>query len=152
MASWPTFMAPDAVHAAITKKLKTSGDVDDIEDFVTNIKESRKNLDVDVLQHKDMVLFTNDCKTTLPKDWNIQNLKIIEFRGGKLSMFARNDYNGEFKELHILKKKVERDLRKKMGEELDLINMMEREKKPRGVNEVKKKELLTLAKSMPVSR
>ncbi|CAG4945699.1 unnamed protein product [Parnassius apollo] len=94
----------------------------------------------------------NDCKTTLPKDWNIQNLKIIEFRRGKLSMFAKNDYNGEFKELHILKKKVERDLRKKMGEELDLINMIEREKKPRGVNEVKKKELLTLAKSMPVSR
>ena len=147
-----TFMAADAVHAAITKKLKSAREIYDLEDFVTNIKQSRKNLDVDVLKHNDMLIFKNDSKTAFPKDWNIQNLKVVEFRRGKLSLFAKNDYNGELKEIHFLKKKVEGDLRKMIDNREDLINMIETENKPRGISEVKKKELLILSKSMPASR
>ncbi|CAG5045992.1 unnamed protein product [Parnassius apollo] len=113
-----TFMAADAVHAAITKKLKTSGDVYDIEFSLQISRSQEKTLMSTCSSTKIWYFLRMTVKLTLPKDWNIQNLKIIEFRRGKLSMFAKNDYNGEFKELNILKKKVERDLRKKMGEEI----------------------------------
>ena len=90
-------MAADAVHAAIARKLTSSGEVYDFDDFVHKIKNSRKNLEVDVVTHNDMFLISNDAKIQFPKGGNLQNLKVIEFRRGLLSIFAKNDYNGDFK-------------------------------------------------------
>ncbi|XP_045771874.1 uncharacterized protein LOC123871886 [Maniola jurtina] len=100
-----TFMAADAVHAAIAKKLKSKGEVYDLNDFITTIKTSRKNMEVDLIDHKDMIIFSNDSKLTYPKGFNIQNLKVIEFRRNNLNLFAKNNYNADFTEISFLKKK-----------------------------------------------
>lgn len=72
-----TFMAADAVHAAIAKKLTSASELYDLNDFVATIKSSRKNLQVELLTHKDMICFDNDSKTVYPKEYNLHKLKII---------------------------------------------------------------------------
>lgn len=148
-----TFMAADAVHAAITKKLKSKGTVYDIDDFICNIQNARKNMQIDLLLHDDMILFKNDSKVVYPKGYNIHNLKIIEFRRSELSIFVKNDYNAEFKEIVFLKRKIEIALREQIAKGVtDLLADISKETEPRGISEVKKKELLELCKSMPQTR
>lgn len=140
-----TFMAADAVHAAITKKIKQRGEVYDMNDFVQTIKSSRKNMEVDILDHKDMVIFANDSKITYPKGYNIQNLKTIEFRRGSLSIFCKKEYNEEFKEIQFLKKKVETDLKKYIkNKKYDFLDMIAKENGPKGISEIKKRNLFRL--------
>ncbi|KAL3284923.1 hypothetical protein HHI36_019055 [Cryptolaemus montrouzieri] len=62
-----TSMAADTVLAAIIKKFKMTEEVYDFDDFVHNIKTSRKNLEVAVLSHKNMFVFSNDSKVAYPK-------------------------------------------------------------------------------------
>lgn len=148
-----TFMAADTVHAAITKKIKKAGEIYDFDDFVQKIKSSRKNIEVAVLTHKDMIVFSNDSKLAFPKGFNIQNLKVIEFRRGYVSMFAKNDYDGEFKEIHFLKRKEAQKLLNEIANgNTDLLHSLPREDDSRGISEIKKRELLQLCKSMPSTR
>lgn len=148
-----TFMAADTVHAAITKKFKMAGEIYDFDDFVHNIKTSRKNMEVAVLTHKDMIIFSNDSKPAYPKGYNIHNLKVIEFRRGHLSIFAKNDYDGDFKEIHFLKRKEAQKLSDEIANgKTDLLQSLAREGEARGISEIKKGELLLLCKSMPSTR
>lgn len=64
-----TFMAADAVRAAITKKHKSRGEVYDMDDFVQNMKNARKNLEVDVIDHRDTIEIQNDWKVSYPKGY-----------------------------------------------------------------------------------
>lgn len=133
-----TFMAADAVHAAITKKLKSKGQVYDIDDFISTIKSSRKNMQVDLLSHTNMIIFSNDSKVAFPKEY-IHNLKVIEFRRNELSIFVKNDYNAVFKEISFLKKKIEIVLRAIITNGVpDLLEEIPKETEPRGISELKK--------------
>lgn len=139
-----TFMAADTVHAAITKKFKKAGEIYDFDDFVHNIKTLRKNIEVAVLSHKDMIVFSNDSKPAYPKGFNIHNLKVIEFRRGHLSMFAKNDYDGDFKEIHFLKRKDAQKLTAEISiDKSDLLHSLAREGEVRGISEIKKKRIVT---------
>ncbi|KAL3282932.1 hypothetical protein HHI36_006090 [Cryptolaemus montrouzieri] len=119
-----TFMAADTVHAAIIKKFKMTKEVYDFDDFVA-----------------------------YPKGFNIHNLKVIQFRKGYLTMFAKNEYDGEFKEIHILKRQ---DAKKLFNDiaigKTDLLDELSRESEAREITKFKKKEILLLCKSMPLSR
>ncbi|KAL3265861.1 hypothetical protein HHI36_010057 [Cryptolaemus montrouzieri] len=75
-----TCMAADTVHAAIIEKFKRTREVYDFDDFEHNINTSRKNLEVAVLSHKEMIVFSNDSKVAYPKGINIHNLNVTQFR------------------------------------------------------------------------
>lgn len=68
-------------------------------------------------------------------------------------MFAKNDYIGEFKEIHFLKRKeVQKLLNEIENDNNDLLHSLPRETDPRGISEIKKRELLQLCKCMPSTR
>ncbi|KAL3279719.1 hypothetical protein HHI36_017228 [Cryptolaemus montrouzieri] len=129
-----TFMAADTVHEEITKKFKMTKEVYDFDYFVNNIKTS------------------HDSKVVYPKGFNIYNLKVIQFRSGYLTMFANNEYKGEFEEIHILKRKYAKKLFNDIAKgKTDLLDELPRKSKASGITEIKKGMLL-LCKSVPSSR
>lgn len=100
-----------------------------------------------------MILFENDVKSLFPKDFNINSLKVVEFRRNSFSLFAKNEYRGEYKEIDFLKKKVELKLKKKFEtNETDLLADIPREEEAKGISAIKKQELMNLCKVMPSSR
>lgn len=91
-----SYMTADSIHAAITKKINKSPNLYDFDDFSRLISESHKNLKVYELDHYDFIIFDNELRVKTPVlNYNIQKLKIVEFRKGHSVIFAKNDYNQE---------------------------------------------------------
>lgn len=149
-----TYMAADTIHANISMKLSRSKNIYDKDDFIEKIKESRKNINVLELTHKDMIVFTDDLKVKFPKDYNISSLKVVEFRRGTTSIFLKKAYDEEnFREFPALKRSVSYLVNDKdKSEVLNLLETLKRETQPRGISSAKKQDLLKLCASMPASR
>lgn len=132
-----TTMAADTVHGSITRKFTQKKVMYDFLDYIDKIKQSRKNLDILTLTHKDMTLYKDEIrKNTFPKNYNVQALKIVEFRKGSFSIFVKNAYDEkEYKELTAFPKSVLDSFANKN----DHISDLPRETCSRGVSSGKKK-------------
>ncbi|KAJ2937335.1 hypothetical protein O0L34_g15416 [Tuta absoluta] len=126
-----TYMAADAVHACITNKFSKLKNMYDLNHYVDTTRASRKNMVVQIITHTDMMMFSDELKkNAFPKNYNIQSLKVVEFRSGSTHMFVKRAYYNEedYKELDVFRKNALR-LNK-----ADLINEVPREEKRRGVS------------------
>lgn len=143
-----TYMAADTVHGCIANKFAKVKEMYDLSDFTDKMKKSRKNMTVQTITHQNMILFKDELKKTFPKEYNIKALKVIEFRRGTTSIFAKNSYvSNDFKELEVMNKKCFNP-----NDSVDFISNIPYEESPRGVSEIKKQELLKLCGSMPITR
>lgn len=151
-----SYMTADSIHAAITKKINKSPDLYDFDDFVRIISESHKNLQVYELNHSDFIIFDNELKLKTPvPNFNVQKLKIVEFRRGYSDIFAKNDYNQQnFTSLHFCNKKFQNILTTTIKESFskDILVDVPRQEAPRGISSEKKAALLKLTSCMPQSR
>ncbi|KAL4714331.1 hypothetical protein ACJJTC_009683 [Scirpophaga incertulas] len=140
-----TYMAADTVHACIANKFAKQKNMYDLDDYVNTIRAARKNMVVEVMTHNDMIVFTDELKkAAFPKNYNIQSLKVAEFRRGSTHMFVKNSYNeNQFKELDVVRKnsfKLNND---------NFLSELPHEEKRRGVSKAKKKEILKLCDCFP---
>lgn len=111
----------------------------DMSDFMEKMKKSRKNMSVQRITHKNMILFQDQLSKKFPKDFNIMALKIVEFRRGSTSIFAKNSYVTEdFKEMKVMKKTC----LKLDDDNIDFISEIPKEENCRGVSEIKKKGIV----------
>jgi hypothetical protein len=148
-----TYMAADQVHASITNKINRTGQVYDFQDYVQQIQTSRKNVDTLVVTHEDMFLFENESKIKYPNGMNIQKFKMVKFKRGFLSLFAKLNYDdGGYTEIKFLKKKSEDSMKISLNKNKSLLSEIKRQENPRGICEVKKRDLLNLCQYMPQSR
>lgn len=98
-------------------------------------------------------MFENDSKVKYPDGLNIHRFKIVEFKRGHLSLFAKVSYDDEMNctEIHFLKKKSETDMKRLIQQKRSL-DEVPKQTQPRGICEAKKTELLKLCETIPQSR
>uniref|UniRef100_A0A2A4J600 DUF7869 domain-containing protein n=1 Tax=Heliothis virescens TaxID=7102 RepID=A0A2A4J600_HELVI len=148
-----TYMSADSVHGAITNKINKSGNLYDLDDYVETFKKPRKNLTPHVHDHKEVMLFTSELKTVFPRNYNISNFKIVEFRRGQPKLFVKNNYQADdFKELDVLTKALKKEIMNTVGKEVDMFKNVARRTEAEGISKKKKDDLIKLLKFMPKSR
>ena len=80
-----SFMSADSVHGSIQGKINTYSTLGDITDYVNVIKEERKRVICELLDHQSMRLFSQENKK-IPL--YLKNVKVVQYRRGSTSMFV----------------------------------------------------------------
>lgn len=138
-------MSADSVHGSIAKKINASGDLYDLDDYINAIKISRKRLETYLIIHSEVIIFKSELKSIFPKQYNISNLKVVEFRRGQNKLFVKTDYADQtFTELNVLKTSLVSDIYRSTKARKDMLIDLEKRDSPRGISIEKKNYLLKI--------
>ena len=146
-----TYMAADAVHAAITSKLNKQEYLYDKEDFVSLIERSQKKNKVITLEYNEMYefesLFLASCPTFGLTDW-----KIVEFRKGSFSAFVKVDFKDEFQKISFMKRKSLQNFEKLLHDGVSPLESVAKQTEKLGIPKKKFDDLQKLTEQIPPRR
>jgi hypothetical protein len=99
-----TFMSADSVHGCIGKYIKNCNNIYTFDQFVDEIKKSRKNMTIETLTHENIRSFDKISKKNVSKELKMSKVKKIHLKKGSLEVFVKfsHEESEEFIPKYIL--------------------------------------------------
>jgi hypothetical protein len=147
-----TYQPADNIHSIIEKKIKKEQIIYDFDNLLEIIKYKNNSakiiddrIEVIPVHYCDIYKFNNNFINK--KDFDLRDIKSIQFRKGKENVFIKFDYITEFKEFNILNKKTLKSLKNninlvKSGKNVSMIRTFPKCKSAIGISKDKKASIL----------
>ena len=146
-----TYMSADSVHGNISQKMKSVDKIFDFEDCKTLIENSRTRIKTIAISHSDMFTFSPCARLSrLPR---ISDARQVMVKRGSANLYLKNMHDDpSFKEVKFLKKATEKQILECLHDGISPFVSIPKELEERGITAEKNKDLLKLAKCMPLHR
>jgi hypothetical protein len=131
-------MSCDFVHSLISRKTDCDKYIYSPKHFIEVVKKSRKNIDVQEITHKDIIIFDDKCvKSTKLKIFPISRIKQCEFLKDSYDIFVKFDHKKDYEKYDILRKNLKENLINYSNSKISYLETLKRKTEPIGISKAK---------------
>jgi hypothetical protein len=147
-----TFMSADSVHGCIGKYIKNCDNIYTFDQFVDEIKKSRKNMTIETLTHENIRSFDKISKKNVSKELKISKVKKFHLKKGSLEVFVKfsHEESEEFIPKYILDADYKTLILENNKNKTSLIDKFDFKSNPNGITKQKLESIKKYYNCIPI--